>query len=1147
MVNVDLSMKVKFILWFFAVACFNGLMAQQPRLVLPVGHPQGILQVASTPDGKYIFSRSFNDFNARIWSAVSGNLVSETTTPERVSYFVVGNDNAHILLVSEKSGIYWNYSTNRPEITIHDSIEGAVFSEKGDRLLYYKGMTVKMVNLKDSSALFEKKMMDTVTDVRFLNNDEILAVCRKENKLLFRFFNTEKQQFIREFKIKDIKLAECRFDEDAASYKIFTNAGTQIVIYTLSKNNYEVLDSQVYKSFGFSEGINDYSPETGCYLVGYPKNNKIIIMYPKEHLMFYQDDKSFTTGLTRMKFINNGKNICVQLLSNYNLDIYNDSLIYLQSFYSQDTANAKNVLADISYNKSTNRFLAVLDDNMIREFQCIADTCKLINVYQGKTKNIQDVFNIGDTLYVADGDGFMKAISLRTGLVLSSIQRSPFAITSLKYNRRRAYGGFVSYSNHTGVMNMRNHKLVWDASLKNIKNVDEYFSYPYCDISDKYVLTRVGGFNFSDRKKVSYRMELRDIETGKIIYSKKLQGKQRGFPRFNTDGDEIIDAVSADSAVYFTDLNFHQIRKFTNMGWVVSVQQSQSKKYLVTMDSKGCALYDYKTGATVYRFAFNNDNDFGHALSHDDSMLIVNSGNGKISVCDVFSKKVIGNYHVHKGSIVHVYFVDNRKFVTYSEDGYLKYWQLDHGALKEIFAMVPFDGKDYATILPTGNYQCTPNAAKLLHYVTEDLKVITFEQLDLKYNRPDLVLRAIGNADTNLINSYYKAWQKRIKKLGIDTTQFRDDYSVPEADFANRDSIAYEQTEGRLKLHIKGADSTYALDRLNVWVNEVPLFGERGISLRRRNSHFLDTTLTITLSDLENRIETSVYNVNGTESYRMPLHVKYTPQQSARQKVYFIGMGMDRFANASYNLNYSAKDIRDLASGLKKQYGDMLETDTLFNEKVTPENIRSLKKKLLKSGVNDRVIVAYSGHGLLSSNYDYYLSTYTVNFDKPEENGLPYEALEDLLDSIPARQKLMLIDACHSGEVDKEEQMYITRVADSLGLSRGARVVGDADTSKPHLGLNNSFELMQHAFVNVGKGTGATVISASAGTQFALERGDLKNGVFTFCILEAMNANKNMTVTALKDQVGRRVTELTGGLQKPSSRGETVYHDWRVW
>ena len=358
-----------------------------------------------------------------------------------------------------------------------------------------------------------------------------------------------------------------------------------------------------------------------------------------------------------------------------------------------------------------------------------------------------------------------------------------------------------------------------------------------------------------------------------------------------------------------------------------------------------------------------------------------------------------------------------------------------------------------------------------------------------------------------------------IKKLGIDTTAFRDGYSVPEADFTNRDVIEHEQKSGTLKLLIKGNDSTYKLDRFNVWVNETPIFGQRGINIRKRNKNDFDTTITINLSHGENRIETSITDVNGTESYRMPLIVNYSPAVKQKESVRFIGIGIDQFLDNKNNLQYSAKDIRDLATKLKEKYKEAIIIDTLFNENVTTSNVKALRQKLLQTTENDKVIVAYSGHGMLSKEYDYFLSTYSVNFNKPEENGLPYDELENLLDSIPARKKLMLIDACHSGEVEKEG----------------------------HLGLKNSFELMQSLFVNVGKSTGANIISAAAGTQFALERNDLKNGVFTYSILEAMYKYPTLKISELKKIVGERVEQLTKGLQKPTSRNETIAVDWNVW
>ncbi|MFZ1327859.1 MAG: caspase family protein, partial [Chitinophagaceae bacterium] len=275
----------------------------------------------------------------------------------------------------------------------------------------------------------------------------------------------------------------------------------------------------------------------------------------------------------------------------------------------------------------------------------------------------------------------------------------------------------------------------------------------------------------------------------------------------------------------------------------------------------------------------------------------------------------------------------------------------------------------------------------------------------------------------------------------------------------------------------------------------------------------------------------------------MPLTVNYTPAIKQKESVRFIGIGIDQFADNKYNLQYSAKDIRDLSKKLKNKYKTDIIIDTLFNENVTVSNVKALKQKLQTTTENDKVIVAYSGHGMLSKEYDYYLSTYSVNFDKPEENGLPYDELENLLDSIPARKKLMLIDACHSGEVDKEDLVTLNASSDSL--IKGLKPV--AYKKEGHLGLKNSFELMQSLFVNVGKSTGATVISAAAGTQFALERNDLKNGVFTYSILEAMNKYPTLKISELKNIVSTRVEELTKGLQKPTSRNETIAVDWTIW
>ena len=174
-----------------------------------------------------------------------------------------------------------------------------------------------------------------------------------------------------------------------------------------------------------------------------------------------------------------------------------------------------------------------------------------------------------------------------------------------------------------------------------------------------------------------------------------------------------------------------------------------------------------------------------------------------------------------------------------------------------------------------------------------------------------------------------------------------------------------------------------------------------------------------------------------------------------------------------------------------------------------------------------------------------------MDFSHPEHKGLPYAELEGLLDSIPARQKLLMLDACNSGENEIEQSNRpIATTAntnnENEGKTRGEILV-EAEEE-----FQSSFETMMELFVNVSNETGSVIISAAGGKQSALEGEAVKingkkieNGAFTYSVLEYLKqTDETLTVNGLKSYVEKRVEEITKGKQRPTSRQETMEVDW---
>ena len=532
-------------------------------------------------------------------------------------------------------------------------------------------------------------------------------------------------------------------------------------------------------------------------------------------------------------------------------------------------------------------------------------------------------------------------------------------------------------------------------------------------------------------------------------------------------------------------------------------------------------------------------------------------GNGKdIVEYDPIQKKKIRNIDLGINPYDFSIIKNDKIIVTTNpEKQSFDFYEMISGRL--IFSIYSFINDNFFIKLPNSTYyMCSKDASKMLHYVTPSLKVIGFDQLDPIYNRPDIVLDSIGKyfaggPDLKLIQQYKDAWVKRMTRLGLDTTTASNKIEVPDAEIVNADNIEYNNTSGKIKFHFKASDAKHNLRRYNVYVNEVPVYGSNGISISEKTNQF-EKDISLNLTEGNNKIQVSVMNDLGLENFRYPVYVQYQPAKPIVSKTFYIGIGVDSFATSKFNLQYCVKDVNDLGNLLANDKNT--KTIILKNKDVTKENVLKLKSFLQQTTEQDKVIISCSSHGLLDKNNNFYLAMNNVDFNHPELNGLAYEDLQGLLDGIPARKKLLLLDACNSGENEKSDNNGLANSKD-LAIKQGAKGVEIESVSDSSQNKKNSFETMMELFVNVNNQTGATVVSAAGGKQSALEGGavyingkPISNGAFTYSILEYLTQHQNdknkLTVNQLKQYAEQRVTEITNGKQKPTSRQETMEVDW---
>jgi len=580
-----------------------------------------------------------------------------------------------------------------------------------------------------------------------------------------------------------------------------------------------------------------------------------------------------------------------------------------------------------------------------------------------------------------------------------------------------------------------------------------------------------------------------------------------------------------------------------------------NQKHLAICNKWNIELYNVETQKVVWKYRYRKwkERDYGEIVTRfkvsedgrylalgnlDYDMLLIDMLNAKsIVYVDSASNWFINGIAFHPTKPILVFANEENKIRI-----------IDFDQKKVIVDLYPQTTGSFIWI--NENKQYWAKKADLENIAFEiNGKVYPAEQFDVNYNRPDKVLAEIPIANLSFLNALKLATEKR---LGNQAASSFDITSFPNINFINKTNLPVVTTDTLVSLKIEAFDYEQQLSKLFVAINGVEVMR---LSLTGKE---FDSIVTVPLGKGGNSIKLWVENDLGLTSLKEGTRIQHNGDP--KSNLYLFALSVSEYEDKKYNLKYAVKDGRDIVNTFlnNETKFDSIFIDTFFNEQVTENALDRIAERLKSATINDQVILFISGHGLLDKNYDFYFAGHHCNFQNPQEGGIAYAAIESTLSNSVVRKRLLLMDACHSGEVDKDAiftrdtSFVLADGAKSGVTSYSYRGVGVEDT-EGELGLNNSFELMKELFSDFNS-QGTQVISAAAGNSYALESEEWANGVFTYSLLKGLREKEadlsdggEISVSELREYVSKKVFELTNGQQKPTSREENIEFDFTVW
>lgn len=281
----------------------------------------------------------------------------------------------------------------------------------------------------------------------------------------------------------------------------------------------------------------------------------------------------------------------------------------------------------------------------------------------------------------------------------------------------------------------------------------------------------------------------------------------------------------------------------------------------------------------------------------------------------------------------------------------------------------------------------------------------------------------------------------------------------------------------------------------------------------------------------------SYYHKNGHVDTGEFAEGKYATN---KMKIWAVIVGVADYHTFS-DLNFTRNDAQNVYAFFRSVEGGAVPEEQialLLDDEATAFNITNTAAELFEQAdSNDLILFYFAGHGKNGAFLP-------VDYDGKNGNLLYHGLVNSLLKDSPAKYKLCVADACHSGSFDMNSVIAYQEYLDNY-KEDGTNTLSVATRSTEN--VRDRIKSYYKSFANV-KG-GLAVVMSSASEEISLEANKLKQGVFSYYFIQALKGAANLeNEDGVKDNVidieelykfiDKNVRNFTYGFQHPLIYGE---------